>query len=52
MVHYKLVYIYIYIYIKKIPKLRENLIRFQIGIQLDPNFVPCIPSNLSFKYLC
>ena len=34
----------IYIYVK----LRENLIRFQIGIQLEFNFVPCVLSNLSF----
>ena len=37
--------IYIYIY-KTMP--RENSIRFQIGIQLESNFMPCISSNLSF----
>ena len=36
--------IYIYIYVK----LRENLIRFQIGIQLEFNFVSHVLSNLSF----
>ena len=29
-------------------KLRENPIRFQIGIQLESNFAPRIPSNRSF----
>ena len=29
-------------------KLREN----PIGIQLKSNFVPRIPSNLNFKFLC
>ena len=38
------IYIYIYIYVK----LRENLIRFQIGIQLEFNFVSHVLSNLSF----
>ena len=37
--------IYIYIYIIK-P--RENPIRFQIGIKLESDFTPCVPSNLSF----
>ena len=27
--------------------LRENPIRFQIGIQLESNFAPCASSNLS-----
>ena len=36
--------IYIYIYVK----LRENPIRFQLGIQLEFNFVPRVLSNLSF----
>ena len=29
-------------------KLRENPIRFQIMIQLESNFPPCVSSNLSF----
>ena len=36
--------IYIYIYIK----LKENSIKFQIGIQLESNFAPHVPSNLIF----
>ena len=31
-----------------IGKLRENSIKFQIKIQLEPNFVPHVLSNLSF----
>ena len=41
------IYIYIYIYIQV--KLSENSIRFQIGIQLESNFVSRVPSNLNFK---
>ena len=40
-------YIYIYIYIKQV-KLRENPIVFQIGIQLESNFVSLVSSNLNF----
>ena len=29
--------------------MRENPIRFQIGIQLESNFAQCVSSNLSFK---
>ena len=29
-------------------KLRENPITFQIGIQLESNFAPCVSFNLSF----
>ena len=32
--------------------MRENPIRFQIGIQLESNFVLRVSSNLNFKYLC
>ena len=42
---YKLVYIYIYILIDKAKK---NPIRYQIRIQMESNFAPCVPSNLSF----
>ena len=42
----KIVQIYIYI---KYVKLRENLIIFQIGIKIESNFTPCVPSNLNFK---
>ena len=38
--------LYIYIYIEV--KLRENPIR----IQLESNFAPCVPSNLSFFNFC
>ena len=31
-------------------KLRENSIRFQIGIQLESNFASRVPSNLNFKF--
>ena len=39
------IYRYIYIYVK----LRENPIRFQIGIQLEFTFAPHVLSNLIFK---
>ena len=29
-------------------KLRENLIKFQIQIQIKSNFAPSVPTNLSF----
>ena len=38
------IYRYIYIYVK----LRENPIRFQIGIQLEFNFASHVPFSLSF----
>ena len=40
-----MIYIYIYIYQAK---MKENPIKFQIGIQLESNFVPRVASNLSF----
>ena len=42
---YYFIYIYIYIY----AKLKKNLIRFQIGILLEFNFKPCVPSIYNFK---
>ena len=37
-----------YIYIEREVKLRENLIRFQIEIQLKFNFTLHVPSNQNF----
>ena len=31
-----------------IGKLKENSIKFQIEVKLESNFVPYVPSNLSF----
>ena len=42
---YYFIYIYIYIY----AKLKKNLIRFQIGILLEFNFKPYVPSIYNFK---
>ena len=39
--------LYIYIYIL-IDKAKKNPIRYQIRIQMESNFAPCVPSNLSF----
>ena len=32
--------------------LRENPIRFQIGIQLESNFAPCFLANLNSLNFC
>ena len=33
-------------------KQRKNPIKFQIEIQLEFNFAPCVLSNLKFRNLC
>ena len=43
----QLTYYYIYIYIYA--KLKENLIRFQIGILLEFNFKPYVPAIYNLK---
>ena len=47
---YIYIYIYIYIIIGKIEK--KNPIRFQIGIKLESDFMPCVPSKSKFLNFC